>query len=178
MWLHPESTDPIRLLVTDVDGVLTDGRIVYDDAGRETKRFCAADGTAVKMWMALGRPFGVITARRSDLVDRRMVELGVSLVHQGAEDKGLAVETMMARAEMEPAQTCYVGDDLADLRAMKRVGLPLAVADAAAEVKRAARWITRRQGGRGALREVVEWLLRRQRRWTETLQRFAAQTGG
>ena len=169
---------PIRLLVADVDGVLTDGRIAYDDDGRETKRFSAADGTAIKMWLAMGRPFGVITSRRSEIVDRRMAELGVSMVHQGADDKGAAVETMMARAEMDTAQTCYLGDDLADLAAMKRVGLPVAVANAAAEVKRVARWITRRQGGQGAVRETVEWLLRRQGCWQEALQRCAGQAPG
>jgi YrbI family 3-deoxy-D-manno-octulosonate 8-phosphate phosphatase len=172
----PEIVDPIRLLVTDVDGVLTDGSIVYDETGGELKRFCALDGTAIKMWLALGRPFGAITSRRSEIVDRRLAELGVSMVHQGADDKGTAIETMMARAEVGAAQTCYVGDDLADLGAMTRVGLPIAVANAVPEVKRAATWITRLSGGRGAVRETVEWLLRRQRMWSETLQRFSGPT--
>ncbi|UCG32284.1 MAG: HAD-IIIA family hydrolase [Phycisphaerales bacterium] len=175
---EPAIIEPIRLLVTDVDGVLTDGHIVYDDAGRETKRFSVQDGSAIKMWMALGRPFGVITCRRSAIVDRRMAELGVSMVHQGADQKGTAIETMMARAEAELAQTCYIGDDLADLSAMKRVGLPVAVGNAAPEVKRAARWITARSGGDGAVRETIEYLLRRQGLWAEALQRFAGQIHG
>lgn len=163
--------DSIRLLVTDVDGVLTDGRIVYDDGGRETKRFHVRDGTAVKLWLALDRPFAVISARRSEIVDRRMGELGVERIVQGADDKGAAIASMMEQAGIAPGQTCYIGDDLADLAAMKRVALPVAVADAVDEVKRAAQWVTQTPGGLGVLREIVERILRHQGKWDEALKR-------
>ena len=171
-----ELIQPIRLLVLDVDGVLTDGRIVYDDSGGESKRFHVRDGTGIRLWLSMGRPVAVITARESEIVSRRMTELGVTQVRQGVADKGAAVGAIMEQADVTGEQSCYIGDDLADLVAMRRVGLPIAVADAAVEVRRAARWITRTPGGHGAVREVVEWILRRQNLWGEALKRQTGST--
>jgi len=176
MTSDSELMQSIRLLILDVDGVLTDGRIVYDDTGRESKRFHVRDGTAIKMWLSMGRPVAVVTARESEIVSRRMSELGVTQVHQGVADKGTVVGAVMEQADATREQSCYIGDDLADLAAMRRVGLPIAVADAAVEVRRAARWITRTPGGHGAVREVVEWILRRQNLLTETLARQTGST--
>ncbi|HUM14563.1 MAG TPA: HAD hydrolase family protein [Candidatus Nitrosotalea sp.] len=155
----------IRLLVLDVDGVLTDGGLVYTASGEETKRFHVHDGLALVAALKAGLQIAVLSGRASAAVTRRMAELGVAEVHQGVADKVAALDALRARLGLAPREVAVMGDDLPDLAAMARAGLALAPANAVAEVKRAADWVARRRGGEGAVREAVEMLLKARRSW-------------
>jgi len=170
---HP---DRVRLIVSDVDGVLTDGRITFDDQGGETKSFHVRDGSGVKYALRAGVGFAVITGRRSPIVDRRMAELGVEDVTQGARDKSPAFEELLARKGLRADETAYVGDDLVDLPILRRVAFAVAVPDAVAEVREAAHYVTACAGGRGAIREVVEIVLRARGRWEDIVARYREDT--
>ena len=169
--LKPDSelAEPITCILSDVDGVMTDGRIVYDNRCVETKRFHVRDGVAIKAWMKSGFGFGILTARTSDIVSHRAAELGIEHVQQGYEDKWPAAEAMMSELGCRPEQVCYIGDDLPDIAIMRRVALAVAPADAAFDAQEAAGWITRSNGGEGVLRELIERLLRSKHRWEEHL---------
>ena len=162
---------PITCILSDVDGVMTDGRIIYDSAGCETKHFHVRDGLAIKLWMRSGFHFGVLTARESPVVLRRAHELGIEHLTQGQEQKLPAAQRMMAAMGCEPEQVCYIGDDLPDLPVMQKVGLAVTPADAARDACEAAHLILRSTGGDGALRELIERLLRAKQRWEEHLRR-------
>ncbi|WP_182867760.1 KdsC family phosphatase [Rhodopirellula sp. JC639] len=171
----PDSSDsdvslalPIRCILSDVDGVMTDGRIIYDSAGAETKQFHVRDGLGIKLWMRAGFPFGIITARNSPMVERRAVELGISHVSQGSGDKLQRAMQILPTWGCELSSVCYIGDDLPDLAVMTRVGLAVAPADAATDVQDAAHWILRAPGGHGAVREAIERLLRAKQLWSAT----------
>ncbi len=155
----------IRLLVLDVDGVLTDGGLLYSASGEETKRFHVHDGLALVAARNAGLQVAVLSSRASAAVARRMTELGVSEVHQGVADKAGAMDALRARLGLSVAEVAVMGDDLPDLAAMARAGLALAPANAVAEVKRVAHWVARRRGGDGAVREAVEMLLKARRAW-------------
>lgn len=155
----------IRLLILDVDGVLTRGDIAPDADGDRGKTFHVRDGHAIKLWQRAAGKVAILSGRRSDHVDRRAAELGIALVRQGASDKLAMFPELLEEAGCRAVETAYVGDDLPDVPIMGRCGLAIAVADAAAEVKRAAHHVTRRPGGCGAVAEAVEWLLRRQDQW-------------
>ena len=155
----------IRLLVLDVDGVLTDGGLLYRASGEETKRFHVHDGLALVAAVKAGLQIAVLSGRASAAVTRRMAELGVTEVHQGVADKVAALEALRERLGLAPREVAVMGDDLPDLPAMSRAGLALAPANAVAEVRRAAHWVARRRGGDGAVREAVEMLLRARRAW-------------
>ena len=155
----------IRLLVLDVDGVLTDGGLLYSASGEETKRFHVHDGLALVAALKAGLQVAVLSSRASAAVTRRMAELGVGEVHQGVADKAGALASLRARLGLDLAEVAVMGDDLPDLAAMAGAGLALAPANAVAEVKRAAHWVARRRGGDGAVREAVEMLLKARRAW-------------
>jgi 3-deoxy-D-manno-octulosonate 8-phosphate phosphatase (KDO 8-P phosphatase) len=155
----------IRLLVLDVDGVLTDGGLDYGAAGEETKRFFVQDGLALVAARRAGLAVAVISGRASAAVTRRMTELGVTEVHQAVQDKAAAVESVMGRLGLRAAEVAVMGDDLPDLPLMKQAGLALAPANAVAEVRRAADWVARRAGGAGAVRDAVEMLLKARKGW-------------
>jgi len=155
----------IRLLVLDVDGVLTDGGLVYGASGEETKRFHVHDGLALVAARRAGLQVAVLSSRASAAVTRRMSELGVAEIHQGVTDKAQALEALRERLGLRAAEVAVMGDDLPDLPAMGCAGLALAPANAVAEVKRAAHWVARRRGGDGAVREAVEMLLKARRAW-------------
>ena len=163
----------IRLLVLDVDGVLTDGRIVYDERGNELKCFDVQDGAGIAFWHRAGLPSAIITARRSRLVTRRAKELGVTRLYQRALAKLPAFEDCLKRLHVTPAAVCVIGDDLMELPLMRRAGLAVAVANAVPEVQAAAHYVTTHAGGRGAVRETVELLLKAQGRWPAILARYA-----
>jgi 3-deoxy-D-manno-octulosonate 8-phosphate phosphatase (KDO 8-P phosphatase) len=165
-----EIAEPITCILSDVDGVMTDGRIVYDNQCVETKRFHVRDGVAIKAWMKSGFDFGILTARSSEIVTYRAAELGIKHVQQGYEDKLPAAMSMMSVLGVKPEQVCYIGDDLPDIPVMRRVGLAVAPADAAFDAQEAAGWIMRSKGGEGALRELIERLLRSKHRWEEHLR--------
>lgn len=162
----------IDMLVLDVDGVLTDGSIVYSDSGEELKRFHVRDGSGLKIWHWLGKRSAVISGRTSPVVVVRAVELGSAPVVQGAADKLPAYQQLLAECGLASERVCSVGDDLPDVPLLKRSGLAVAVADACPEARAAAHYVTRAPGGRGAVREVVELLLRSQGQWPKVLERF------
>ena len=149
----------VRLLVMDVDGVLTDGGIYYTERGDELKRFDVRDGQGLVLLRQAGVLTAVITRRRSEIVERRADELGIVEVHQGATDKRAVLESLLTRRGLAASETAYVGDDVGDLPAMQLVGLPIAVADAVAPVKRAAAYTTRAHPGHGAIRELCDLIL-------------------
>jgi len=155
----------IELLLLDVDGVLTDGGIIYGDDGREWKVFHVRDGSGLKIWHLAGKRSAVISGRSSRVVDVRAAELGVSFVLQGAADKRPAYQRVLTEMEMRSEQVCYIGDDVPDLPILHNCGLAVAVADACPEVRTAAHYVTRVPGGRGAVRETIELVLRCQDRW-------------
>lgn len=149
----------IELLILDVDGVLTDGRIVIDDLGCETKSFHARDGMGVTLWRRSGREVAIITGRRSLVVTHRARELGIKHVYQGWSDKAAALEHLLETVDIGAERAAHIGDDLPDLPIMHRIGYPIAVADAAPAVRETAAFVTEQRGGRGAVREAIEHLL-------------------
>ncbi|NKB87994.1 MAG: HAD hydrolase family protein [Acidobacteria bacterium] len=159
----------LRLLVTDVDGVLTDGSIAYTGSDSETKVFNVKDGSAVYIARAIGLPVVVITARKSDAVARRFSELPVMRFHQDTFDKVAACGDAEAALEISPDVTAFVGDDLVDLPAMRRAGLGVAVADAQSRVLQEADWVLSTPGGRGALREFVDDVVTARGLWDTVL---------
>lgn len=158
----------IRLLVLDVDGVMTDGRILLGERGEEIKAFHVRDGYGLKRIIAAGVEVALITGRSSGAVARRAEELGIQEVHQGVEDKGGLLEVLMEKRGLERRHVCCMGDDLPDLPLLEKAGLAVAVADAAVEVRNAAALITKQRGGNGAVREICEFLLTARGQWPET----------
>ncbi len=164
----------IELILSDVDGVLTDGGVIFDNDGIETKKFHIRDGLGIKLWMRAGFHFGIITARTSHIVNLRARELGVELVRQGFEEKQSVARELISDMGLSAEQVCFIGDDLTDVPVIKSVGLGVAVADAAEEVRKAAHHTTKLGGGCGAVREVAEMILKAKHRWEDVIQRYVA----
>ncbi len=164
----------VTLLVLDVDGVLTDGSILMDEHGGQIRAFHITDGLGITMWRAMGRKAAILTSKRSVGIEARARMLGIEMIEQGAEDKLPGLERILRTAGTPAEQTAYVGDDLLDLVALRRVGYPIAVANAAPEVKAAAQYVTTRPGGQGAVREAVEHLLKREEQWSAALRAIGA----
>ena len=162
----------IELLLSDVDGVLTDGGVVYNNHGIESKQFHVRDGLAIKLCHMAGLKFGIITSRNSHVVKLRAAELGIDIVRQGTDDKLQAVQDIAKGFSLALRQVAYIGDDLPDLAVIKAVGLGIAVADAPAELCDAAAYTTRTLGGQGVVRECVEMILKSKQLWTDILARF------
>ncbi|HEY8503812.1 MAG TPA: HAD hydrolase family protein [Gemmataceae bacterium] len=168
----------VEMLVLDVDGVLTDGAIVYGDAGGEWKAFHVRDGSALKLWQRAGKRTAVISGRSSAAVARRMAELGVAPVLQGQAAKLPALRDVLGQAGLRPEQACAIGDDIPDLPVLLACGLAVAPADACPEVRGVAHHVTSAPGGRGTVREAVEWLLRGQGLWDAVVGPFRTGTAG
>lgn len=162
----------IRLLLLDVDGVLTDGRIIHDDSGGEWKFFDVRDGHGIKLIQRGGVEVGILSGRKAKAVSVRARELGIQLVVQKALDKAKALEQIEKRKKVRAEFICYVGDDVVDIPVFSRVGLAIAVADGVAEAKRHAHYVTRRRGGRGAVREVCERILKWQGKWSKVMHKY------
>jgi 3-deoxy-D-manno-octulosonate 8-phosphate phosphatase (KDO 8-P phosphatase) len=145
----------IRLLALDVDGVLTDGQLHFDNSGNETKAFSTRDGFGMKALQKFGITLAIITGRESNIVRDRAQQLGISLVYQGQEDKTIAMNDILSRTGCDEEEVCYAGDDWIDLPLLLRVGLAVTVADADPVVQQKVHWVTTRPGGRGAVRELV-----------------------
>ena len=160
---------PIDVLILDVDGVLTTGGVTLSREGSADRTFDAHDGCCIKLWHRCGRRSAVLSGRQSAAVQRRAAELGIETVRQAASDKLLAYRTILADLGAGDRQICYVGDDLPDLGPMGRCACPVAVGDAVPAVKQAACYVTQRRGGRGAVAEIIELILRKQRRWSRQL---------
>lgn len=168
----------VRLLVVDVDGVLTDGRMVLSERGDELKAFHTRDGIAVALAKRAGLRTAMVTGETSPVAKARGDRLGVDAVMLGARRKGEALESLLATWGLPPEAAAYVGDDLLDIPALERAGLAVAVADAAPEVRAVAHVVTRARGGRGALRECVELILRAQGSWRATVAAYVRDHGG
>ncbi|MBA4187066.1 MAG: phenylphosphate carboxylase subunit delta [Planctomycetaceae bacterium] len=168
-----ERAAKIELLLLDVDGVLTDGSIVYTDDGVEIKRFHVRDGSGLKLWHTSGKRSAIVSGRRSKAVERRAAELGIAPVLQGRHEKLPAFEAVLAETGLRPEQVCAIGDDLPDVPVLKRVGLAIAVADACPELRAIAHYVTAVPGGHGAVRDAIEWLLRLRGVWDEVVGQFA-----
>jgi 3-deoxy-D-manno-octulosonate 8-phosphate phosphatase (KDO 8-P phosphatase) len=167
-----EKARSVRWLVLDVDGVLTDGRIILDGGEGEWKAFDVRDGQRILLAGRAGIRTVFLTGRTSRVVERRAAELGVQRVFQGVRDKGLAMEHFYREIGARPEETAYLGDDIVDLPALRRAGLAGAVGDAVPEVQAAADWVAAAPGGRGAVREFVEFILVAQGRWETALEGF------
>ena len=149
----------IKLLLLDCDGVLTDGRLYFSASGEELKVFDVQDGQGIVSWVEAGKRVGIISGRSSPIVDRRAADLGIEFVRQGVKNKLDAAREIWAETGVSPAETAFVGDDLADIELMNECGLGVAVANAVHEVKESADHHAQRSGGRGAVREVIDLLL-------------------
>jgi len=160
-----QRAQPIRLLLLDVDGVLTDGRLYFDAKGEALKVFHVLDGHGIKMVQQAGIEVAMLSGRRSDAAFHRAQELGVHRFYEGLRDKLAVLQELLAALHLDPRQVAMVADDLVDLPVMTRVGLAVAVADAVPEVKAAAHWVTPLPGGRGAVRQVCDLLLQAQGQW-------------
>ena len=157
-----ERASKIRMLILDVDGVLTDGKLYFDHAGNEMKAFNTRDGLGIKALQRVGIEIAVITGRKSGVVTSRMEQLAVRYVYQGREDKLSAFIDLLKKTGMEEHQVCFAGDDWIDIPVLLRVGLAVTVADAEVEVKNRSHWITSRNGGDGAVREICNLILEAQ----------------
>lgn len=164
----------IRLLLLDVDGIMTDGRIVYDNHGVETKAFDVKDGHGLKLLQRAGVRIGIITGRQSEVVNVRARELGIDIVYQGVKDKGVPYREILGNLQLEDADVAYMGDDIVDLPILRRVGFAATVADACEEVKPLVHYVTARPGGRGAVREVCDLILKKSGRWPQVTDRYFA----
>ncbi|MBM4070278.1 MAG: phenylphosphate carboxylase subunit delta [Planctomycetes bacterium] len=162
----------IELLVLDVDGVLTDGRIIHGGDGVEIKEFHVRDGSGIKLWQKAGKRVGILSGRACKAVDIRAAELGIDTVVQGAADKQAALLAMTTSLGVQVEQTCFIGDDLPDVPALRCCGLAVAVADACREASEDAQYVTRLPGGRGAVREVIEVILRCQGLWQKLVDAY------
>ena len=164
----------IRLLLLDVDGIMTDGRIHYDANGGEVKSFDVKDGHGLKLLQRAGIQVGIITGRNSSIVQRRADELGIEILYQGAKDKIVPYEEILRERGFKDDEVAYMGDDLVDLPILLRVGYSATVADAVDEVKEHVHYVTSRRGGRGAVREVCEILLKQTGGWGAVTDRYFA----
>lgn len=163
---------PIELIVADVDGVFTDGSIIFNNDGIETKRFHIRDGLGIKLWQWAGGKFAIVTGRSSHIVNVRAAELGIDVVRQGIEHKLAVVREIAGQFRLSAEQVCYIGDDLPDLPVVRFAGLGVAVADACAELRDVAAYVTQVAGGQGAVRETVELILKSQQRWDDVIQKY------
>ena len=162
----------VRALLLDVDGVLSDGGIVYGAECGEIKRFCVRDGLAVKAWQHFGRPVGILSGRTSPVTDVRGRELGIEPIVQGHPDKRAAFAGILEDWGVSAAETCYVGDDLPDLPLLRACGIGAAPCDAEPAAKAAADVVLETRGGHGAVRELIERLLTATGQWSEILAKY------
>jgi 3-deoxy-D-manno-octulosonate 8-phosphate phosphatase (KDO 8-P phosphatase) len=162
-----ERLKKVRLLLLDVDGVLTDGRIIYDSKARDSKFFDVHDGLGVCLLKKAGIPTVLITAKGSAAIMPRAKDMRVAGLYADISPKSLVLDKILRKYKVSAAEICFVGDDLVDLCLMKRVGFAVAVFNACAEIKRSASYITIREGGRGAIREVAELILKAKGIWQE-----------
>jgi 3-deoxy-D-manno-octulosonate 8-phosphate phosphatase (KDO 8-P phosphatase) len=162
----------LKLLLFDVDGVLTDGRLDIDSEGRESKRFHIRDGTAFVWARQAGLLTGLLSARFSAATSERARQLGIPIVRQGEEDKLRAYDAILAELGLRDEEVAYMGDDLLDLPILLRAGLSSAPADAVADVRARVHWVSARDGGAGAIRDLVEHVLRARQQWDAILDRY------
>ncbi len=162
----------VKLLILDVDGVLTDGRIIMDHKGREIKAFNVRDGHGLRLLREAEIEVAILTGRSSPVVQKRADDLGILWVRQGVHDKVGAYREIAREVGITDDEACFIGDDVVDIPLLKRVGIPIVVGDGAPEAKRCARYVTQSSGGKGAVREVCDLLLQAQGKWEAVLGRY------
>jgi 3-deoxy-D-manno-octulosonate 8-phosphate phosphatase (KDO 8-P phosphatase) len=167
----------VQLLLLDVDGVLTDGGVTWNNQGIESKTFHIRDGLGLKLWQRAGGRVGIVTGRSSHVVQLRAEELGIGIVRQGVEDKLETTALILAETGHTWEETAFIGDDLPDLPVITRCGVGIAVADACGEVCRAAALVTTLPGGKGAVREAIERMLRARGGWDAIVARYGVRGG-
>ena len=162
-----------RLLILDVDGVLTDGSIILDNKDNEFKVFHVRDGHGIKMLIRAGIHVAIITGRYSKVVERRAHELGIIEVYQKSHDKRIAYRQLVEKYSIDEKEVAYIGDDIVDIPLLKRSGFPVVVADADDEVKAVAAMITKNRGGKGAVREICDFLLKAKGLWEDIIDEYS-----
>ncbi len=167
-----ERLKKIELLLLDVDGILTDGRIIYSNDGQETKAFDVKDGHGLKLIQRAGIKVGIITGRQSQVVIKRAEELGVEFLYQGSRDKLEPYYEILQKTGFSDEQVAYVGDDVVDLPVLTRVGFAATVIDAVEDVKPYVHYVTERPGGRGAVREICDLILKQSDRWQSVAGKY------
>lgn len=167
-----EQARRIKLLITDIDGVMTDGRIVYSIYGDELKFFDVTDGFGISLLNKAGIKTVIITAKKSRIVKMRGRDLKISKVYAGFLDKLIPFNDVLKRFKVSPEEICFIGDDLMDLPVLKKVGLAVSVPNALEDVKAAAHYITSRPGGHGAVREICDLILKSQDKWDQVTARY------
>ncbi len=167
-----ERAKKIKLLILDVDGVLTDGKIIYDSEGREIKAFDIHDGHGIRLLHDAGIRTAIITGRQSKVVGIRTAELGITDIYQKARDKNSVYQELLNKYELKDENAAFIGDDLIDLPILKSVGLSVAVANAVDEVKEYAHMVTKKMGGEGAVREVIDFIIKTQGKWDRLMERY------
>ncbi len=175
--LLSEKLNRVTLLVLDVDGVLTDGKIVIDDRGNESKNFNVRDGHGLKLLMRSGVDVMFLTGRTSKVVQHRADELGIKGVYQGIRDKATVLGEILAEKELSGQSVAYVGDDIVDIPVFKMVGFSAAVADALEYVKSHADYVSAQKGGSGAVREICEMILIARGKWNDVTSRYRMNAG-
>lgn len=163
---------PVKMLLLDVDGVLTSGSVIYNDDEVETKVFSVKDGLGIRLLMDAGIQVGIITGRSSGALLARTRNLGIELVYDGVKDKEAVLEKIMSENELSYDEIAFAGDDLPDIRVMKKTGCPFTVADACSEVKDVSVYTTEKRGGRGAVREICELILKTKGLWDQAIEKF------
>jgi 3-deoxy-D-manno-octulosonate 8-phosphate phosphatase (KDO 8-P phosphatase) len=169
-----EIAKEVQLLILDVDGVLTDGSIILDNEGNEFKVFNVRDGHGMKMLMMRGVKVAIITGRYSKVVERRARELGITEVYQRCHIKSVAFDDIIEKLGIKEREVAYMGDDIVDIPLFRRVGLPIAVSDAAEEIKAFSVMVTKNRGGKGAVREVCDLLLKAKGYWDDLMGEYLA----
>jgi 3-deoxy-D-manno-octulosonate 8-phosphate phosphatase (KDO 8-P phosphatase) len=162
----------IELILSDVDGVMTDGGIHLLDSGEQLVKFHIRDGMGVRLWREAGKRFGIVTGRKLESIRRRAADLWLDIVRLGIDDKLPEVDALAAEFGLKREQVCYIGDDLLDLATIRAVGFGVAVADAVEDVRHAAKYTTSVRGGQAAVREVIELILKNTGRWEDVLKRY------
>jgi 3-deoxy-D-manno-octulosonate 8-phosphate phosphatase (KDO 8-P phosphatase) len=168
-----ETCSKIELILSDVDGVMTDGGIHILDDGTQLVKFHIRDGMGVRLWREAGKRFGIVTGRKLESIRKRAEDLWLDIVRLGIDDKLPAVDELAAELGIKREQVCYIGDDLLDLKTIQAVGLGVAVADAVEDVRKAAKYTTSVPGGQAAVREVIELILKNTGRWEDVLKRYS-----
>jgi len=168
--------EELKLLVVDVDGVLTDGTIAVDSDGRDIKFFNSLDGHGIRMWKRAGLEAAFLSGRACRATEHRAKELGIDIVLQDCHNKLPELQKLLEKLRLSTGQVVYIGDDLTDLPAIRYVGFGVAVDNAVEEVKRYADYVTSCPGGRGAVREVIEYILTRTGKWKELMKRYLGQS--
>ena len=167
-----ERLQKVKMLLLDVDGVLTDGRIIYSSDGTETKAFDVKDGHGLKMIQRAGIKVGIITGRQSTVVEHRAKELGINIVYQGVKDKLVPFREILDTCSISEDEIAYVGDDIVDLPILLRVGFAATVADALPEVRERVHYVSDRKGGKAAVREICDLILKESGRWDSVAAKY------